>query len=135
MFLRLNAFASAMSGLSCSRFKKDKKKWTETKTKILLYGLRRKSEHFWGNLGNLCFTSNLESSYNTRLKSGKKITKTKAKTFQHGLGKEMNISEISEIPFLPYTQNGKLRFQNLGKTYARFPRFRSFLSFWPGFGH
>ena len=36
---------------------------------------------------------------------------------------------ISEFSILPYSQNWKIGYKNLGK---RFPRFPKFLSFWPG---
>ena len=33
---------------------------------------------------------------------------------------------IAEFSILPYSQNGKLGFKNLGKKFPRFPRFPSF---------
>ena len=39
---------------------------------------------------------------------------------------------ISEFSILPYNQNRKLRFKNLGKKFPRFPIFPRFPSFRPG---
>ena len=38
---------------------------------------------------------------------------------------------ISEFSILPYSQNRKLGFKNLGKKFPRFPRFPRFPSFQP----
>ena len=39
---------------------------------------------------------------------------------------------ISKFSILPYSQNQKLGFKNLGKKFPSFPRFPSFPSFRPG---
>ena len=48
------------------------------------------------------------------------------------LGKVIPSFLVSEFSILPYSQNRKLRFKNLGKKFLRFPRFPSFPSFRPG---
>ena len=70
----------------------------------------------------------LESFY----KKGKKIKKENEKVANQKLGKVGNLGNlgkvilISEFSTLPYSQNRKLGFKNLGKKFPRFPRFPSF---------
>ena len=68
-----------------------------------------------GNLSNLSFSSNFDSSFNLILKKWQKKNKqneAKTKRFQYNLGEKMKISEMFEVSILPYTQNWKLA--NLG---------------------
>ena len=48
------------------------------------------------------------------------------------LGKIIPSFLIFEFSILPYSQNRKLGFKNLGKKFPRFPRFSRFRSFRPG---
>ena len=42
------------------------------------------------------------------------------------LEEKKKISEVSEFSILPYAQNRKLGFRNLGKKFPRFPKLPSF---------
>ena len=95
--------------------------WTERKTERFQYDLKEKrkiSEIFefsilpytqdWnlGNLGNFSFTSNFDSSCNSRFK--KRWTEAKCKKMRYGLRKRTKTSEVSEFLILSYNQSRKL---------------------------
>ena len=76
----------------------------------------------------------LESFY----EKGKKIKKENEKLANRKLGKVRNLGNlrkiilsflISEFSILPYSQNRKLGFENLGKKFPRIPRFPIFWVF------
>ena len=68
----------------------------------------------------------------------KKIKKENEKVANQKLGKVENLGKIipsfliSEFLILPYSQNRKLGFKNLGKKFPRFLRFLRFPNFQPG---
>ena len=72
-----------------------------------------------------------------RKKSKKENEKVANQTFEN-LGNVGNLAKIipsfliSNFSIWPYSQNRKLRFKNLAKTFPRFTRFLSFPSFRPG---
>ena len=71
------------------------------------------------------------------LQKEKKNEKENEKVANQKLGKVGNLGKIiqsflfSEFSILPYSQNRKLGFKNLGKKFPRIPRFPRFPSFRP----